>query len=173
MEKKPPYRHNLDNETIWMDYSFMIHSMNWDYLIHNVNGMPMWMTQIKKTSDCKSFKVLGSWDFHKMSFSSSFSEIIVKSWWEVWKTSPNHPFLSGFPADCKTELHHPVSTCRDPPFYARGSSFYNPGQLDSNCSGEGTKSGGKESQPSGTRSLINAEIVIGPKRRPISLFSAG
>lgn len=53
-------------------------------------------------------------------------------------------FPSGFPSDSKEVLHHLISTCKDPPFYARGRSFYNPEQLDSNCPGEVQKAVGRK-----------------------------
>lgn len=82
-------------------------------------------------------------------------------------------FPSGFPCDSKAVLHHLISTCKDPPFYAGGRSFYNREQLDSNCPGEVQKAvGRKASLQALARSLIGREIVIGLEGRPISLFSA-
>lgn len=108
----------------------------------------------------------------------SLPGLIVKSWWEIWETPA---WLSSMVNVCFHEVS-PVTPRRrcitsSPPAeihfsMPEGEASIIPNNWTRVALGDGTKSCGKKSQPSGTRSLISGEIAIGPEGRPISLFSA-
>lgn len=80
-------------------------------------------------------------------------------------------FRSGFAGDSAAVLHHLISTCKDPTFYAEGRSFYDHEQSDSNCPGDVKKLWEEKPAFRHSRSY-RQEIVIGLEGGPVSLFSA-
>lgn len=101
---------------------------------------------------------------------SSISENIERSR-KLWKGFQGWDLCQPEPPSASVAmLQHTIPTWRDPLFNARGRSFNNPEQLDSDCPAGGTESFRKKGQPSDTRSLINPEILIGPRGCSISLL---